>query len=100
MTLVHAETGELVGPLSGTLTATGYHLPDGLTFDQWASEGAVLLSMARSCMWWVGDWIRYGERRYGEKYRRAMERAIQHGYDQATAELNKEKRAKREREAS
>ena len=73
MTLVHAETGELVGPLSGTLTATGYHLPDGLTFDQWAAEGSVLLSMARSCMWWVGDWIRYGERRYGEKYAQAIE---------------------------
>jgi len=36
----------------------------------------------------------------GEKYRRAMERAIQRGYDEATAELLKEKRAKREREAS
>lgn len=76
MTLVNVDTGEVVserGPLHGTMTATGYELPDGLSFDEWAAEGTVLLSMARSCMWWVGDWIRYGEQRYGEMYAQAIE---------------------------
>lgn len=76
MTLVNTDTGEVVserGPLHGTMTATGYELPEGLSFDEWAAEGTVLLSMARSCMWWVGDWIRYGEKRYGEKYAQAIE---------------------------
>ncbi len=82
MTLVNSDTGELVStPLAGQLSVTGYELPEGLSYDEWAAEGVVLLSMARSCMWWVGDWIRYGERRYGEKYAQAIDAT---GYSYST----------------
>lgn len=61
------------GPLSGTVSATGYELPAGLSYEAWAAEGSVLIAMAQASMWWVGDWIRYGEHNYGEKYAQAIE---------------------------
>jgi hypothetical protein len=61
------------GPLRGTVSPTGYSLPAGLTYDEWAAEGPILIAMAQSAMWWVGDWLRYGEHRFGEKYAAAVE---------------------------
>ncbi len=61
------------GPLKGTVSPTGYSLPAGLTYDEWAAEGPILIAMAQSAMWWVGDWLRYGEHRFGEKYVDAVE---------------------------
>lgn len=61
------------GPLHGEVTETSYLLPDGLAFDDWAAEGPVLVAMAQSALWWLGDWIAYGEHAYGEKYAQAVE---------------------------
>lgn len=68
-----AEAFADVGPLHGTLTETAYLLPDDLPFDEWASEAPVLVTMAQSSMWWLGDYLRFGEHRYGEKYVQAVE---------------------------
>jgi hypothetical protein len=40
--------------------------------------GRRLGGMVRCSQWWLGDWIRYGSARYGEKYTRA---AALTGYD-------------------
>lgn len=58
---------------SGSFSDTGYILPAGLSYEEWAAEGGPLIRMARSSMWWVGDWIRYGEANYGERYAQAIE---------------------------
>jgi hypothetical protein len=34
--------------------------------------------VGRGCRWWIGDWLRYGNARYGEKYKTA---ASITGYD-------------------
>lgn len=52
--------------LPGTLTETSYTLPDGLNIGEWLAIGETLQRMERSVMWWLGDWWRYGQRRYGE----------------------------------
>lgn len=64
---------DIVGPLHGRLSLTGYELPPDLTYEEWASEAAVLITMARASMFWIGDWLKYGEFRYGEKYVQAVE---------------------------
>lgn len=51
--------------LRGELGDTGYSLPAGLTFDEWVAEGPTLATMARSAMWWLADWLIYGERTFG-----------------------------------
>jgi len=37
----------------------------------WVRVGHRLGGMARCSQWWVGDWIRYGTARWGEKYKEA-----------------------------
>lgn len=74
-----ADTGEVVAieggrlELPGRVTVVGLDLPEGLTFDQWRGIGHSLQGVERSLMWWIGDWLRYGEKRYGESYTQAVE---------------------------
>lgn len=48
-------------------------LPGDLSFEQWEQVGATLSTMERGVNWWIGDWLNYGERAYGEKYAQAVE---------------------------
>ena len=65
-------TGEVV-PLNyryianGQATRTGLTLPEGLSFEEWATIGDALSAADQSIMWWVGDWWAYGEKS-GEKW--------------------------------
>jgi hypothetical protein len=49
-----------------------------LEFAQWEQQGRWLGTVGRGCGWWIGDWLRYGNARYGQKYRAA---AAITGYD-------------------
>jgi hypothetical protein len=53
---------------SPILTKTSWSPHRGLTLGDWERQGRCLGSVARASGWWVGDWIRYGNARYGEKY--------------------------------
>jgi N6-adenosine-specific RNA methylase IME4 len=77
---VDATTGEVVEfrggklALPGHASAVGLELPEDLTEAEWRQVGDVLKSAERSLMWWIGDWLRFGEKRWGEKYAEAQER--------------------------
>lgn len=67
-----AVTAELVSVesaagLPGTLADRGYALPPGLPYEDWERAGLSLRFMHRNINWWVGDWLAYGEREYGER---------------------------------
>ncbi|MEA2332915.1 MAG: hypothetical protein QOH58_3053 [Thermoleophilaceae bacterium] len=47
----------------------------------WLRQGQWLGTLARAGGWWLGDWLRYGNARYGERYRAA---AAITGYDVQT----------------
>lgn len=42
-----------------------------LTYDEWEAMGAGLGAVNRSCSWWVGDWLLYGEGTFGERWAQA-----------------------------
>ena len=49
------------------------NLPPRLTFDEWIGHGKTLATMTDSIPWWVGDWINFGEARFGEgKYSQGL----------------------------
>lgn len=59
------------------------NIPEGLSYEQWADLGRGLSLSRRmvknaSLMWWVGDWLAYGEHNIGEAYAQAVEAT---GYD-------------------
>jgi hypothetical protein len=59
--------------LKGELSKTAFAIPPDLSFDEWAEMGSTLVTIAQAAMWWVGDWLRYGEFTYGDKYLQAVE---------------------------
>ena len=63
---------------SQVLTETSWSPRRELTLPEWIGHGKSLGSVARASGWWIGDWIRYGNAKYGEKYEAA---ARVTGYD-------------------
>ncbi len=57
----------------GGLTATSLDLTAGgdLDFNTYEKLGVYLGVMNRSCMWWIGDWLVYGEGRFGDSFAQA-----------------------------
>jgi hypothetical protein len=52
-----------------------------LDYRGWVAAGHRLGAIGRGSQWWIGDWIRYGASRWGEKY---AEAARITGYDPHT----------------
>jgi hypothetical protein len=52
-----------------------------LDHSDWLSAGRRLGAIGRCSQWWIGDWVRYGTARWGEKY---AEAARVTGYDVAS----------------
>lgn len=59
----------------------GLEFSPDLTFEEWSAIGKYLQVMGGAIHWFLGDWIRYGEANYGEKYAQAIEET---GYDYGT----------------
>lgn len=74
--VVDHETGEIVEPgvfELATVTKTSLALPESTTFEEWQAAGEQLKLIQGSVLWWVGDWLNFGETRYGEKYTQALD---------------------------
>ena len=54
-------------------TSRGLTVTGSPTFEEWAGVGEFLRRAEQSVHWWLGDWIRYGESRWGEMYAQALD---------------------------
>jgi hypothetical protein len=63
------------------LTGVGWIPTKELDLAEWSAIGRSLGNMVRASQWWLGDWIRYGNAKFGEKYSRAVNLT---GYDAQT----------------
>lgn len=54
-------------------TETGIEFPESLSYEEWQSVGQSLQRIGRSWQWWIGDWLNFGEKKYGERYAQAIE---------------------------
>jgi hypothetical protein len=64
-----------------TITPVAWVATGTLRQADWVAAGRSLGAMGRCSQWWLGDWIRYGNARFGERYARA---AAITGYDSQT----------------
>lgn len=55
------------------VTPHGLQIPDGISFNTWSGMGRKLLGLSNACAWSLGDWVIYGERAYGQRYRVALD---------------------------
>jgi hypothetical protein len=51
----------------------GLAISDQLTFEEWQAAGETLKRMEGAIQWWVGDWLVYGECKWGEMYSQALD---------------------------
>jgi len=66
---------------AGTLSKTAWVPQGDLGHSDWLATGHRLGAIGRCSQWWIGDWVRYGTARWGEKY---AEAARVTGYDIAS----------------
>ncbi|NIQ88784.1 MAG: DUF1016 domain-containing protein [Deltaproteobacteria bacterium] len=81
--IVDSSTGEIIVDEQANglvLVADGFQFtPTGLviegqpTFELWQAVGLKLQAMKNAIQWWIGDWLNYGEARWGEMYAQAVE---------------------------
>jgi hypothetical protein len=50
------------------LTPTSWAAGCELAVAEWVDQGRCLGAIGRGSAWWIGDWVRYGSARYGDKY--------------------------------
>ena len=60
------------------LTPTSWAAGCELGVSEWVEQGRCLGAIGRGSAWWIGDWVRYGSVRYGDKYAAASQVT---GYD-------------------
>lgn len=65
----------------GDVSAVAWEPRDEMDRSQWLDEGRKLGAVGRGSQWWIGDWVRYGAKKWGEKY---VEAARLTGYDEAS----------------
>jgi hypothetical protein len=54
-------------PQQGNLTKTAWELPATMTEGDWKSAGHALSQVEGAMNWWLGDWWRFGEHKYGDR---------------------------------
>ena len=53
---------------------TGIEFLEELSYDEWDALGQKLAPVGKTIGFIIGDWINYGEKRWGDKYEAALER--------------------------
>jgi hypothetical protein len=53
-------------------TATGISFDPLLPFEEWRALGARLGVYAKASSWWLGDWLAFGQTKYGRRYKEAI----------------------------
>jgi N6-adenosine-specific RNA methylase IME4 len=59
--------------IPGMVSPTSLCLPERLSFEQWEEVVNTLGMVTKSCLWWWGDALVYGERKWGERYAQALD---------------------------
>lgn len=66
---------------ASSITATSWVATREIELAEWIAAGQYLGTVGRSSQWWIGDWILYGNTKFGERYARAARIT---GYDVQT----------------
>jgi hypothetical protein len=51
----------------------GLTISSDVTYEEWEDIGYQLARVGKGWQWWVGDWINFGEKKYGETYKAAID---------------------------
>ncbi|CAL9450300.1 hypothetical protein SUDANB58_02435 [Streptomyces sp. enrichment culture] len=57
---------------------TSLTFPRAVPLEAWISIGVEIFSITDASSWWLGDWLIYGQNRYPDRYKRAIEASSLH----------------------
>lgn len=63
------------------VTPVSWQPRQAVSLSQWVADGQRLGAIGRGVNWWLGDWLRFGNHKFGERYARASRIT---GYDVQT----------------
>ena len=66
---------------SQRVTPVSWQPGHAISLSQWVADGQRLGAIGRGVNWWLGDWLRFGNAKFGERYVRASRIT---GYDVQT----------------
>ena len=81
---VHSQTN--IDAPGFVVTPMGLVINGAPTFDEWTGFGRNARLAERAIHWAIGDWLNYGERRWGEKYAQAIDES---GFEYQTLNADK-----------
>lgn len=70
--IIDNETGELVTQ-GMEFTKTSLMIDPTTSYESWENIGEQLNQIEGAIQWWIGDWLNFGERKYGEMYAQAVD---------------------------
>lgn len=70
--IIDNETGELITQGIG-FTKTSLTIDPETKYERWESIGEQLNQIEGAIQWWIGDWLNFGESKYGEMYAQAVD---------------------------
>lgn len=70
--IIDNKTGELITQ-GMKFTKTSLTIDPATPYDNWESIGEQLNQIEGAIQWWIGDWLNFGERKYGEMYAQAVD---------------------------
>jgi hypothetical protein len=79
-----SEQLSLVQVSNCTLTETGAQFDPALDFKQWLEAGKRLASISACVNWWIGDWLMFGVKSYGDRIQVAEDTAQAMGLNSET----------------
>jgi len=66
---------EAAAPTKIMTTPVGLTFPAEVTYESWERAGRQIATIVSSSAWYLGDWLVYGQDRYADRYRRAVDTA-------------------------
>jgi hypothetical protein len=70
---VGKEKSYLTIPKGVQLSDVALKITAPMSYEQWEKLGRGLQRIHRSALFWLGDWLRYGETKWGKKFSQAIE---------------------------
>ncbi len=65
---------ETIKPLfRAGVSEVGLEIDKDIEYQDWEDIGKTLKVFNRANLWWLADWLNFGERKYGEMYAQALE---------------------------
>jgi len=84
------------------LHSTGLEAVGNPSFEQWEDVGKFIKKSDKCVQFWLGDWVNYGEYRWGEKYSQALDETTyeQHALENMASVARKVESSRRREELS